>query len=109
MNKIVLVLISLLMLNSSFAQKGKVVSALNFKETEKLEQAIKTIQAAIDQNNEKSAKSINWPRTWEVRGEIYQAVFQSKNEEFRALSDNPLTEAFNSFKRALELDTKNKF
>ncbi|MBT3382727.1 MAG: tetratricopeptide repeat protein [Prolixibacteraceae bacterium] len=109
MNKIILVLISLLMLNSSFAQKGKVVSALNFKEAGKLEQAFKTIQTTIDKNNEKSAKSINWPRTWEVRGEIYQAVFHSKDEKIKALSTDPLTEALNSYKRALELDTKNKF
>ncbi|MBT6764119.1 MAG: tetratricopeptide repeat protein [Prolixibacteraceae bacterium] len=97
------------MLNSSFAQKGKVVSALNFKEAGKLEQAFKTIQTTIDKNNEKSAKSINWPRTWEVRGEIYQAVFHSKDEKIKALSTDPLTEALNSYKRALELDTKNKF
>ena len=44
-----------------------------------------------------------------MRGEIYQAVFHSKDEKIKALSTDPLTEALNSYKRALELDTKNKF
>ena len=109
MDKITLVLSLSILLNTAFAQKGKVISALNYKETGKLKQAVETIQTAIDPNNEKSAKSIHWPRTWEVRGEIYQAVFQSEDKKIKSLSTHPLTEALNSYKKALELDTKNKF
>ncbi|MBT3382728.1 MAG: gliding motility-associated C-terminal domain-containing protein [Prolixibacteraceae bacterium] len=80
MNKIILVLISLLMLNSSFAQKGKVVSALNFKEAGKLEQAFKTIQTTIDQNNEK-VKSTS---------EIDKIIIQTKNKYNSNKSDSPI-------------------
>ncbi|MDO8929101.1 MAG: tetratricopeptide repeat protein, partial [Bacteroidota bacterium] len=53
--------------------------------------------------------SVTWPRTWEVRGEIYQAVFQSKDENYKKLSNDPLTVAYDSYLKALALDDKDKF
>jgi tetratricopeptide (TPR) repeat protein len=92
----------------TFAQKGKVTTALNFKDTGKLDKAVEAIEEAIDPSNEKAEKSIPWPRTWEVRGEIYQAVYQSKDENIKKLSDDPLGIAFESYKKALELDEKGR-
>jgi tetratricopeptide (TPR) repeat protein len=92
-----------------FAQKGKVTSALSFKETGKLDKAVAAIEESIDANNPKTEGSITWPRTWEVRGEIYQAVFQSKDENYKKLSNDPLTVAFDSYMKALQLDDKNRF
>lgn len=46
-----------------FAQKGKVTTALNFKDTGKLDKAVETIEITVDPNNEKAEKSITWPRT----------------------------------------------
>jgi len=109
MKRTIILLTLIIAVSSVFAQKGKVTSALNFKDTGKLDQALETIQTTIDPANPKSESSINWPRTWEVRGEIYQAIFQSKDENFKKLSDDPLTEALNSYKKALDLDSGNKF
>ena len=94
--------------SATFAQKGKVTSAKNLKDTGKLEEALKNINEAIDPNNEKAEKSIPWPQTWEVRGEIYQAIGESKDENIKKLSDDPFTVALESYKKALELDTKNR-
>jgi len=94
---------------NTIAQKGKVTGALSNKEAGKLDKAIAVIEEAIDATNPKTESSINWPRTWEVRGEIYQAVFQSKDENYKKLHANPLAEAFKSYQKAIELDTKNKF
>ncbi|SHE37107.1 Tetratricopeptide repeat-containing protein [Mariniphaga anaerophila] len=91
------------------AQKGLVTKSQNLKDTGKLKEAIENIDKAIDPANEKSEKTINWPRTWEVRGEVYQAVFQSDNKEVKELAKDPLTEALNSYKKALELDEKGRF
>jgi tetratricopeptide (TPR) repeat protein len=93
----------------SFAQKGKVTSALSFKETGKLDKAVGAIEEAIDASNPKTESSITWPRTWEVRGEIYQAVFQSKDENYKKLNNDPLTVAFDSYLKAISLDEKDKF
>jgi len=91
-----------------FAQKGKVTSAQNLKDTGKLDKALETIEETINPSNPKSEKTIPWPKTWEVRGEIYQAIFQTKDENFKKLSDDPLTVAYESYLKALELDEKNK-
>jgi len=92
-----------------FAQKGKVTSALSYKEAGKLDKAVEAIEETIDANNPKTEGSITWPRTWEVRGEIYQAVFQSKDENYKKLSNDPLTIAFDSYLKALQLDDKDRF
>lgn len=92
-----------------FAQKGKVTSALSYKDTGKLDKAVEAIEETIDASNPKTESSISWPRTWEVRGEIYQAVFQSKDENYKKLSNDPLTTAFDSYLKALQLDDKDRF
>lgn len=90
----------------AFAQKGKVTSASSYKETGKLDKAVEAIEETIDPNNPKSESTISWPRTYEVRGEIYQAVFQTKDENFKKLSADPLTVAYDSYLKAIELDAK---
>ncbi len=92
-----------------FAQKGKVTSALSYKEAGKLDKAVEAIEETIDASNPKTESSITWPRTWEVRGEIFQAVFQSKDENFKKLNSDPLTVAYDSYFKALQLDDKDKF
>ena len=92
-----------------FAQKGKVTSALSYKETGKLDKAVEAIEETIDASNPKTEGSVTWPRTWEVRGEIYQAVFQSKDENYKKLSNDPLTVAYDSYMKALQLDDKDRF
>lgn len=94
---------------SLFAQKGKVSTALSYKESGKLDKAVEAIEETVDAKNPKSESSISWPRTWEVRGEIYQAVFETKDENYKKLSDDPLTVAFDSYLKALQLDDKDRF
>lgn len=109
MNKVILLLLSFSLSFSVFAQKGKVTSAQNLKDTGKLDKALETIESTLNPSNPKSEKTIPWPKTWEVRGDIYHAIYQTKDANFKQLSDDPLTEALNSYKKALELDEKGKF
>ncbi|WP_170154422.1 tetratricopeptide repeat protein [Mangrovibacterium diazotrophicum] len=90
----------------SYAQKGKVSSAQTLKDSGKLDKALEAINEAIDPNNEKAEKSIPWPRTWEVRGEIYHDIYKSKDENYKKLATDPLATSLESFKKAIELDTK---
>ncbi len=89
--------------------RTKVSSSQSLKESGELEEALQTINEAIDPTAENAEKTVNWPRTWEVRGEIYQAIYQSEDQEVKKLADEPLTEAFQSYKKALELDEEGKF
>lgn len=109
MKRTIILLTLMIAVGTAFAQKGKVTSALTLKDTGKLDQALEAIKETIDPSNDKAEKSIDWPRTWEVRGEIFQAIYQSKDDKFKKLSEDPLTEALNSYKKALDLDAGNKF
>ena len=109
MKRTTILFVLLFAVTCAFAQKGKVTSALSYKEAGKLDKAVEAIEETIDASNPKTEGSVTWPRTWEVRGEIYQAVFQSKDENYKKLSSDPLTVAYDSYMKALQLDDKDRF
>ena len=101
-----LTLFSLLLFATTiFAQRGKVSLALSYKESGDLQKAYSTIQDAIDSTNEKSEKSITWPRTWEVRGQILQEIYKKNVKD---IVEEPLFEAFNSLMTAVKYDEDSK-
>ncbi len=106
MKKIFLVVILLSASSFLFAQKGKVSSAESYKTDGKLDKAWETIQETINPANPKAEKTINWTETWEVRGEICESIYKSKDEKYKKLVENPLEEAYKSFMKATELDPK---
>jgi len=106
---IILLNLAILIVLASCSPRTKVTSSQNLKDTGKLSEAVETIEQAIDPNQEKADKTLTWPKTWEVRGEIYQAIYQSDDESVKKLAEDPLTEAFESYKKALELDEKDRF
>lgn len=109
MKKLMIFMFLVSIVFSGCGQKGLVTKSQNLKDTGKLEEALQNINQAVDPSHEKADKTINWPRTWEVRGEVYQAVFQSESEEVKKLAEDPLSEALKSYKKALELDDKGRF
>ena len=106
MKKILIAVILFAVSGYLFAQKSKVSSAVSSKENGKLDKAWETIQEAINPANPKSEKTICWPDTWEARGEILEAIYKFKDENYKKLVENPLEEAYKSFMKAIELDTK---
>lgn len=108
MKRTTILFVLLLAVSGVFAQKGKVTSALSYKEAGKLDKAVEAIEESIDASNPKTESSVNWSRTYEVRGEIYQAVFQSKDENYKKLNADPLTVAYDSYMKALQLDDKGR-
>ncbi|MGV8096636.1 MAG: tetratricopeptide repeat protein [Mangrovibacterium sp.] len=108
MKKIVLLVAILISVAGAYAQKGKVASAQTLKDSQKLDKALEAINEAIDSNNPKAENSLKWPKTWEVRGDIYRAIYQSKDANVKKLANDPLTTALESYKKALELDEKGK-
>ena len=106
MKRTIILLALMLTISASYAQKGKVTSAQSLKDAGKIDEAFAAIEEATDPSNTKAEKSIPWPKTWEVRGEIFQAIGQSTDQNVKKLSSDPLTEALNSYRKALELDTK---
>jgi len=109
MKKTIILLVLLFAVTGIFAQKGKVTSAKSYLDAGNLEKAVSTINETVDPTNPKSESSINWAGTWETRGEIYQALNRTKDENLKKLSDDPLTVAYDSYLKALALDDKDKF
>ncbi len=106
---IILLNVGLLVLLVACSPRTKVSSSQSLKDTGKLGEALQTINEAVDPTAENAEKTVDWPRTWEVRGEIYQAIYQSEDPEVKKLVEDPLTEALDSYKKALELDEDGKF
>jgi tetratricopeptide (TPR) repeat protein len=106
MKKLFFVAILLLVGTVGFAQKGKVASAISFKEAGKLDKAWETIKETLDPANPKAEKTINWTGAWQARGEIIEAIILSKDENYKKLVENPVEEAYKSYMKALELDEK---
>jgi len=71
-----------------------------------LEKELKAIELSVDPSNPKAAKTAIKPTTWMKRGEIFHAIYKDKNA--KNLAADPLTEALKSYKKAIELDTKNR-
>lgn len=109
MKRTIILLSLALAFSVTYAQKGKVTSAQNLKDAGKIKEAYEAIKVAVDPANPKSESSINWPKTWETRGEIYQEIYRSKDASVKALSNDPLTDALNAYKKAIQLDSGNKF
>ena len=109
MKRTTILFVLLFAISCAFAQKGKVTSALNYKDAGKLDKAVESIEETVDPKNPKSENSISWAGTWEARGSIYQAVYASKDENYKKLSEDPLTVAFESYQKALQLDDKDRF
>lgn len=101
--------LTIIALLTACSYKTQVINSQNLKDAGDLNEALASIKAAVDPNNEDAIESLNWPKTWEVRGEIYQAIYQSDDENVKKLTETPLNEALYSYKKALELDTKGKF
>lgn len=85
------------------AQKGKVTSASNYLTNNEIEKAWEAIQVA-----EKNPKTENYPKTYYVKGQILQKIGESKDEKIKALAENPLEKAYESYQKAIKLDEKGK-
>lgn len=98
------VLIALFSMTFAFAQKAKVQTAFNFykepyKQYDKAKEAID--EAA------KHEQSMGMAKTWYYRGLIYSALY--KDPKYGQLCDNCLVTAYESYKKAMELDPKNEW
>ncbi|MFT4545631.1 MAG: tetratricopeptide (TPR) repeat protein [Polaribacter sp.] len=84
-----------------FGQKSKRTSANNYLEYGELDNAKEAIDPTILHE-----KTMNEAKTWYFRGLIYQAIYETKDEKYKTLDDNPLQVAYESFAKCVELDEK---
>jgi len=103
MKKIALLLGLSMMLSIGFAQNFERTSAYNYNRDGKLDKAKESIDKAV-----KHEKTMNDAKTWLYRGMIYYNIAQSPLPAYQQLDTNAAVEAYKSFKKAKEFDTKGK-
>ncbi|MEA3446509.1 MAG: tetratricopeptide repeat protein, partial [Bacteroidota bacterium] len=107
MRKLVIVLIACLSVISVNAQKNKVVSAINYLKYGELEKA----KVAIDKATVHQ-KTLNWEKTWWVRGKVYQAIndqcMYNQDEKFCELSPDAPEITLQAFMKAINLNFKDE-
>lgn len=84
-----------------FAQKGKVASALNYIDVGNLEKAKEAIDGA-----EVDDKTKEWPKTYYAKGRLAQALYETNDAKMRAVYQDPLIIAYNSYLKSIALDDK---
>ncbi|NRA12844.1 MAG: hypothetical protein HRT57_12880 [Crocinitomicaceae bacterium] len=86
------------------AQPSNVVSSKVYLESGELDKAKKAADAAVIH----SETSI-WAKAWKYRGDIYYSIYNSKDEKYHSLSNNPLPVVFDSYRKVKELDKSGEF
>lgn len=86
------------------AQNAKRVSAYNYLKYGELDKA----KTAIDEASE-HADTKEEAKTWVYKGQVYQAIFDTKEEKYKGIATNPLEEAVKSYFKALQLDQKGNY
>lgn len=106
MTKMKTLVISIFTLSTVLAigQSSKVTSAYYALQDGKLDEAVEYIEPAI--TNEKSMVK---EKTWRYRGAIYMAIYETEEEAYKTLVNDPLHIAYESFTKANELDTKDSY
>ena len=102
MKKTILFSAALLITTASFAQKAKRTSAINYLQYGELDNAKEAIDPCITNET-----TMGEAKTWFYRGQIYQAIYETKDEKYKTLHENPLQVAFESFLKCKEMDDKN--
>lgn len=92
----------LLIVNIAFGQKAKVQAAYNYLKYEELDKAKAEIDEAATNEG-----SMNMDKTWYYRGLIYEQIYNS--DKFKDLAPNALEIAYQSYKKALEINPTSEF
>jgi tetratricopeptide (TPR) repeat protein len=94
-------IIVILLTTNTFAQNAKVVTAYRYLTGGEFDKALENIEPAT-----KDPKTAEKEKTWRYRGEIYMGISQGDYEIGRT---EALTEAYKSYAKAKELDTKDSW
>jgi tetratricopeptide (TPR) repeat protein len=86
------------------AQRGRVTTAVSYFTQGKLDKAKEIIDAAT--KDEEGAEMI---KAHFVKGQVYQAIFETQNADYKKLSPNPLDVAWTAFQEVIKLDKRNRY
>lgn len=104
MKKLILTLVLAVAITFAFGQSNVRQTASNYLKSGKLDKAMESINACVlDPSTAQDAKA------WFLRGNIYLEIANTTDEQYKALSPDPLTISLDSYKKAIEFDPKQKY
>lgn len=104
MKKLTVFFILLFAIGAASAQKTARTDAFNYLRKGQLDKALKSIEPTIA-----DATTMNDPKTWFYRGNIYLQIHMSDKPEYKSLDTDALGKAYKSYQHMLELDTKKEY
>ncbi|MDY0102612.1 MAG: tetratricopeptide repeat protein [Lentimicrobium sp.] len=104
MKKLTLLLTTMLIVTATFGQKRALQDAYNNLRKGYLDKAMENIESTIS-----DPSTMNEPKTWFYRGNVYLQIHMSDNPAYKALDKDALNKAFESYQKATELDTKKEY
>lgn len=99
MKKLISIVIFCLMITGVHAQNSAVNKASQFKDNGELMKAKEQIDLAVVHE-----KTIDKPKTWFTKGEVYELIALSKDPEYNDLKDEALTESVSAYQKARAMD-----
>lgn len=103
MKKIALAILVVFGSMQGYSQKKEVSNAQKLISSGELDKAWESINAALTNPETKDQ-----PKTWFVKGSVLQAIGDSKDAKYATISQNPYMDAIESYKKAIELDPKQR-
>ncbi|MDP4281591.1 MAG: tetratricopeptide repeat protein [Bacteroidota bacterium] len=104
MKKVVMLMVLMAAFTIGYGQTSTRQTASNYLKHGDLAKALETINQCIqDPSTATDAK------TWMIRGNIFLEISNSKDEKVKALDAEPMRNAMNSYKKAMEFDTKGDY
>lgn len=85
----------------AIAQSAKVVTAYNYMKEQNWTKAKENIDAAAVHE-----KTMGQTKTWYYRGQIYESILASTDEQFKDMKGEALAEAYKSYTKALDIPSK---
>ncbi|MFA5781996.1 MAG: tetratricopeptide repeat protein, partial [Bacteroidales bacterium] len=104
MKKAAIFLAIVFSINIAHAQKLSFQSAVSSLNKGFLDKARNFIDPCIIDPSTK-----DWPKTWKYRGDIYLQILLSKEDKYKNLDSNALQIAYDSYQKAIELDSKKEY
>ncbi|NTU70178.1 hypothetical protein HGB13_05205, partial [bacterium] len=104
MKKATILLAMTFFISIAYSQKIKVLNAYNYTNSGQFDKAQKNIDEAIQ-----NVETKEWPKAWFYRGNVYLGIHLSKEDKYKNLDSNALQKAYDSYQKAVELDTKKDY
>jgi len=104
MKKLLFGLVLVLSITMTFGQKNIRQNASNFLKDGKLDKALENINICIQ-----DASTAQDAKAWFIRGNIFLEIANSKDEKYKNLDANPIQNALDSYKKAIEFDPKKDY